>query len=427
MRNQEVMIERLTELVSIPSVSGEGEGEYPFGKAPYDALVYVLNLCEAYGFTTKQCGNHCGYAQIGEGEELFGILVHLDVVPPGDGWDTNPYQVTKKEGKLFGRGVVDDKGPVMAVIHAMKELVEDQISLKKRVRIIFGTSEETGGEEDLKVYTENEELPAMGFTPDADFPVVYLEKAICEIQLCMPLESSGLIHAVGGNAPNMVADKCKLSYACNGKEIVIEANGKSAHGSMPWLGENAIGKCMELIEESARKQGVRVPIAEFYNQCIAMSTDGNGLDCNFVDEESGATTVNPGMIEVKEDNVLITLDIRCAIGCTKEQVLASIENKVKSYGLQTKMTFWSDFVYMNKESELIKNLMSVYRDITGTQQEPLIMGGGTYARSMKNIVAFGPVFPGRECMEHQPNEYIYIEDLMMAKEIYYEAIRRLCQ
>lgn len=427
MRNKDVMIDRLRELVSIKSVSGPAQGEYPFGKDPYDALVYALELCKSYGFATKQCGNYCGYAEIGEGEELFGILVHLDVVPAGDDWDSEPFDVVERDGKLFGRGVIDDKGPAIAVIHAMKELLDDGVVLKKRVRIIFGTSEETGDEEELNIYKQEEELPTMGFTPDADFPVVYLEKGIGEIELRMNMEEAGLTRATGGNAPNMVPDKCNLGFLCGEEEVIVECKGKSAHGSMPWLGENAIGKAMKQVADCAAEHNGTIPIAEFYNTCIGMTIDGVGLHCDFEDEQSGGTTVNPGMIALVDNDVVITLDIRCAVSCTEEALLSRILEVVKPYGIKAELTYWCDAVFMDKESEFVQTLMEVYCDVTGAKAEPLVMGGGTYARSMDNIVAYGPTFPGRECTEHQANEYIYIEDLMKAKKIYYEAILKMCR
>ncbi len=415
MKNQDLVLKTLGELVSIPSVSDAPEGDYPFGKAPYDALQYALTLCKSYGFTTKQCGNHCGWAEIGTGDEMFGILVHLDVVPAGQGWRTDPFAVTQIDGKLYGRGVIDDKGPAIAVIHAMKEVLEDKLPLSRRVRIIFGTSEETGDEEDLALYKATEELPTLGFTPDADFPVVYLEKGIGEIALSIPLSAAGIQDAEGGNAPNMVPDSCTITV--DGRKIT--ATGKSAHGSMPWLGENAIGKAMAQL-------GSSTSLSKFYNDCIGMSTDGAGLNCNFHDEQSGDTTVNVGMIEVMVDSVVLTLDIRCAVSCTPDLLLHAIQDVVAPYGMSGELTFWSAPVYMDEHSAFVQHLMSVYRRVTGRDDAPLRMGGGTYARAMDNIVAFGPVFPGRECTEHQANEYIALADLMQAKEIYYQTIAEMC-
>lgn len=414
------LINDLATLIAIPSISTDPEGDYPFGKAPFDALQCALNLCQSYGFATKQCGNHCGWAEIGQGADIFGILVHLDVVPAGEGWETDPFTLVEKDGKLFGRGVIDDKGPAIAVIHAMKAIVDKKIPLTKRVRLIFGTSEETGSDADLAVYKQTEELPTMGFTPDADFPVVYLEKGIGEVELSMDLTASGIFGATGGNAPNMVPDSCTLTYEKDGQVMTVTTTGKSAHGSMPWLGENAIGKAMAQLPDT-------LPIAKFYNQIIGMTIDGLGLNCHFADQDSGGTTVNPGMIAVVDGRVVITLDIRCAISATAQRLEQAIQKAVVPYGIEAKLTFWSDPVYMDKESPFVQSLMQVYQDVTGVDMQPLIMGGGTYARSMDNIVAFGPVFPGRECTEHQANEYIYLTDLLQAKEIYHQAICHLCK
>ena len=170
------MLQDLKGLVSIESVSGQPEGELPFGEGPHLALEYCLDLCSKLGFRTGRCENYMGYAEIGEGDKLMGILVHLDVVPAGPGWTVEPFDATIKGDRIYGRGVIDDKGPAIAAIYAMKELADSGKPLGKRVRIIFGCSEETGEWKDMEYYKAHEELPDFGFTPDADFPLIYAEK-----------------------------------------------------------------------------------------------------------------------------------------------------------------------------------------------------------------------------------------------------------
>lgn len=410
------MLKDLKKLVSIESVSGQAEGEYPFGKGPYLALDYCLNLCDQLGFRTKRCENYMGYAEIGEGEKLMGILVHLDVVPAGPGWTVEPFDLTVRNDRIYGRGVIDDKGPAVAAIYAMKELLDSGKPLGKRIRIIFGCSEETGEWVDMEYYKAHEELPDFGFTPDADFPLIYAEKGILDLILKMPKDQSDLVSVAGGEAPNMVAGKCEAVYLQeDGTEAVLMREGKSAHGSMPWLGTNAIGLVMK--ELPGR-------FAKFYNETIGETYDGSLLNCKLSDEQSGEITINPGVIKTDDEWVYLALDIRYPISFTEEEVTSRITERVKAYGVETIVAGGERSVFLDKDSEFIKGLLAAYREVTGYDTEPMVMGGGTYARAMDNIVAFGPVFPGRECTEHQPDEYILIEDLYRAREIYRLAMER---
>lgn len=420
----EVMIADLQKLVSIPSVSGAPEGDYPYGKPCFDALSCALDMCKAYGFRTKQCGMHCGYAEIGQGEDIFGILVHLDVVPAGNSWNFDPFAVTISDEKLYGRGVIDDKGPTVAVIHAMRALADQPLT--KRVRLIFGTSEETGDGGDIAYYRNTEQLPGMGFTPDAEFPVVYLEKPMAKVQLSMPLGASGLDSACGGVAANMVADACTLTCVHDGQRFTVHGTGKSAHGSLPWMGKNAIADAMAQACQLGKTHGFATPFATFYDACIGDTTDGSRLGCNFSDAESGKTSVNVGLIEQIGEEIVITLDIRCALCCDAKTLLEAITARVTPFGIHAKLTHWADAVHMDKTSAFIQTLMDVHQQATGDTTQPLVIGGGTYARQMPNIVAFGPMFTGRECTEHQPNEYMLVEDFMRIQEIYREAIWRMC-
>ncbi|QAT42168.1 Sapep family Mn(2+)-dependent dipeptidase [Aminipila luticellarii] len=412
------MLLHLKELVSINSVSGPPEGKYPFGKGSFDALQYCLELCKKFGFQTKQCENYMGYAEIGQGDEIMGILVHLDVVPASSGWDCEPFDVTVKEDRVYGRGVIDDKGPAVAVIYAMKELLDSGKPLSRRIRLLFGCTEETGDWPDMEYYKQHEELPDFGFTPDADFPLIYAEKGILILQLKMKREESGIQNAKAGDAPNMVASHCEVTaLGLDGREVTIVRDGKSAHGSMPWLGANAIGLVMK--ELPGR-------FAEFYNENFGQTWDGALLNCKLQDEQSGEITINPGMLISDEQWIKLVLDIRYPVSYTQEDIVNRITSKVANYGITAEILGGEKPVFMDKHSEFIQSLLKAYRDVTGDSTEPMTMGGGTYAKAMEHIVAFGPTFPGRECTEHQPNEYIFIEDLYKAREIYRLAMERAC-
>lgn len=412
------LIQDLKTLVSFNSVSVKGDNEAPFGRGVKDALKATLDICKKYGFETEMCGNYCGYAQIGKGDKLIGILTHLDVVPPGKGWNTDPFDLNESEGKLFGRGVIDDKGPTIAAIHAVKELLEENGEPNKRIRLLFGCSEENGNWEDIEYYKANYEHPDYGFTPDADFPVVYGEMGIAHVLLCTNLKQSGILEITGGNAPNMVPDYAECKITQNGKVTKVSAKGKSAHGSMPYLGDNAIGNLMEKLD---------CPLANEYNKYIGKTTDGSLLGCNFCDEESGALTLNPGVIKTNGTDIEIILDIRCPVTYSKEGLTDAISSKLLDSIFDVKLISWEPAVYNDKDGELVSALMKAYKKVSGRDDLPMTMGGGTYARALKNIVAFGPVFPGRECTEHQANEYIIKSDLFLAKDIYKHALENLLE
>ncbi len=409
------MIEALKGLLKIESVAEHGKDGYPYGPGPAAALDYVLQLCSSLGFRTENADGKYGYAEIGEGEELIGILCHLDVVPAGKGWNYPPFDGTLCDGRLYGRGTLDDKGPAIANIFAMKDLLDSGKPLNKRIRIIFGQTEENGDWYDMEAYKEHEELPVCGYTPDGDFPAIYVEKGLMLVTVTADLEGSGLRELSAGNAPNMVPDFCR---AVTDDGIEYETGGKAAHGSAPWAGENALTKMMEqLAGESA--------FAKMYMDLIGYDVYGGGISCDFSDEESGRLSLNCGLVKVEDGKLSVYLDIRYPVSCSPEQITENIRRAAEAYGAEAECIHVKSPVYLDKDGPVMRCLLSAYREVTGDMSEPLIIGGGTYARAMDNIIAFGPNFPDHENREHKENEYILTEDFLALREIYRKALENL--
>lgn len=428
---QAQMIQTVKQLIRIPSVKAEGTEGMPFGKGVADCLEYALKLCESFGFRTKNCNGYAGYAEAGEGDEMLGILTHLDVVPAGNDWTYPPFGGEIHDGKLYGRGAIDDKGPAVAAIYALKSVLDSGAALKKRVRLIFGTDEESDWE-DMKYYTEHEEHPTCGFTPDADFPVIYGEMGILQFDLVSDGDSEIKGNFIrGGEASNVVPDRCRAVMALKaGGTEEIEEKGISAHASTPEAGENAISKVMERLYEI--KAGGELDCSEvmnrlidFYHDKIGFCLHGEKINCDLQDEPTGRLTFNAGVIDASDGKVSLSIDMRCPVSYSKEEILPRLEKEAGEYGFSIENIYYLEPVFLDKNSDFIKKLLKVYGDATGDCREPLTMGGGTYARAMPNIVAFGPLFPGREAMEHRKDEFIFLDDLFQIVEIYAEAIKAL--
>lgn len=425
MRDNQEMLARLGELVAINSVAGlDCSEQAPYGTGPAAALEQVLELCASLGFRVKNCDGQVGWAEIGQGEEMVGILCHLDVVPAGEGWDYEPYALTVVGDRAYGRGVTDDKGPAMCCIYAMKDLLDAGVSLKRRIRIIFGLSEETGDWVDMAYYAAHEELPVFGITPDADFPAIYGEKGILSMDLAMPLKESGLLDAAAGTAVNVVPARCRVTYAgADGKPVTVCTEGKAAHGSTPEDGKNAISAAMEQL---AAVPDLSSSFVSFYQKYIGWDYYGGKMGCGLEDDKSGKLTLNAGVLEVRGEDLVLSLNIRNPVTFTSEDVLGPVRAAAETCGMTVTLTEENHPVYMDKNGPVISALLEVYREVTGDREsQPTVIGGGTYARAMDNIVAFGPMLPGRELTEHMNNEYALVEDLYLCREIYRRALEKL--
>jgi predicted dipeptidase len=426
----------LIDLVRIPSVLHESAGEYPFGAAIDQALRRALKIADELGFRTQYGdGGYYGYAETGSGEELVGILGHLDVVPAGrlEDWEIGPFDPVEIEGKLYGRGTQDDKGPMVAAMFAVKALIDAGVKFNKRVRLIFGTDEETLWR-CINRYKESEEHPDMGFSPDARFPLTYAEKGLLQLNL-EGANTSGLSLS-GGSAFNAVPDSIlytgsrqddlakqldELGFAYDRKEDGIEVKGKAAHAMLAEEGVNAIARlCLALHTMDVEGKAVHFMAQEIGEDPFATRIFG---EC--ADDPSGKLKFNVAKIHLGSVEQL-SIDCRIPVTLAKEEIVSKLSAAASRYGLDYKEFDWLAPIYVPRDSALIRTLMGVYHRLTGDEvSEPISSGGATYARAFDNCVAFGALFPGELLTEHQPNERAVLENLYRAMEIYAHTIYEL--
>jgi predicted dipeptidase len=433
---REPLKEALKELVRIPSVCDKGAGGYPFGEPIEQALRKALQIAAGLGFRTR-CGDggYYGLAEAGEGEEMLGVLGHLDVVPPGkrEDWTHDPFDPVERDGKLYGRGTQDDKGPMMAALFAVKALMDAGVTFNTRVRFIFGTDEETLWR-CINRYKELEELPYMGFSPDSRFPLTYAEKGLLQLILEGPNESGLTLQ--GGSAFNAVPDSVSyagerqyelahalaaMGFAFTRSAAGIEVQGKAAHAMMPEAGINAIARlCMGLDAIGVDSRAVRFVAREIGEDPFATNIFGYCAD-----EPSGMLKFNVGKISLADSEELF-IDTRLPVTVSKEAIVARLRERAARYGLRYREFDWLPPIYLPRDHFMIETLMKVYREVTGDLvSEPVSSGGATYARAIDNCVAFGALTVDEPLTEHQPNERVVLENLYKAMEVYAHAVYEL--
>lgn len=419
---EEDYLKDLAALIAIPSVQGENEEGAPFGQEPKRVLETFLSIAKRMGFHTVNVDNVAGYVEIGVGDEMVACVCHLDVVPAGSGWKHDPWELNRDGDTLSGRGVMDNKGPALACLYAMKALREDDSFFpKRRIRLIVGINEESGSQ-CLAHYGNVEEIPVGGFTADACFPAIYAEKGIARLKLTMKRNTEDAIkEASAGHAVNMVPGSCEVLLKDN---TSISYQGQMAHASRPEDGLNAIALAMDALAESFEEDGREDTFVAFFNVVIGQETDGQSIGLGFCDE-TGATTVNAGILSIDEKEASVSLDIRYPAHFDYEEAKERVANIVKPYGVEAVWESHTPPLYLPKASPLIQTLTDTYTDLTGTSGEALATGGGTYARALSNICAFGPAFPGQPDVSHQANEHVEITELLAGASLYQEALKRL--
>ena len=423
----------LSDLIAIPSVKGEPEKDAPYGKHPKQALTYFLDRASSDGFITENVGNKAGFVQWGTKGPLVAVLGHLDVVPEGSNWNTDAFTLTSDDKTFYGRGVVDDKGPVVSAYMAMLRFKENHPDPDYRVRLIVGTDEEHGSS-CMARYCETEELPDIGFTPDAEFPCIFAEKGIYQMHFEAIPDGKFTLH--GGNAANMVPPYCECIDLITNKGICTK--GVQAHASHPDLGINAIDLMLDKIDPSILSSSPLLLLMKKYFS----KESSTPFSSFFGSDTSGSMTTNVGIVDISTDHAGLHVDIRFPVTLDAIDVRKKLDEIASEYGVRVVDDSVQPPLFKDKESKQISVLSDIYnsccesfaflpeeaeareREISKTA-EPIAIGGGTYARTMPNIVAFGPQLPWAKDQCHQANESILKENLYLLVPMYEEALEKL--
>ena len=447
--HQKELIQLIQEILKLPSVKKEALPNYPFGQDIGLCLETVLSKAKEMGFHTVNLDGYVAYAEYGQGEEYIGIVGHLDVVPEGDGWTYPPYGAEIHNGVLYGRGVLDNKSPILSCLFAVKTLMDLQVKSNYRVRIIFGTDEESGFH-DIPYYLNKEKAPLMGFTPDCKYPVVYGENGVLRASISQKTYSDKaiLLKKINGDfLSSVVPDFCEfvfelsdptmditsLEYLSQQKNITISREhnllkiaykGVRAPANNPYLGDNAIIGLLGILPTNFLQN---TNIEHFTQQITSSLQDiyGSGLEINFHDDHTGDLMITVYDLYLEDDSLSLKMTLRYPINCPIDDRLNTLKNTFKTSEFQ--IITHMPAVNFPLDHPMIVELSKAYEEITHLNSDPVTTTGGTYAKVMPNIVAFGPSFPGERGIAHNSDEYMAIDHIILNTKIYAYAIYRLTQ
>lgn len=426
----------LKKLIKCESVLKEynPKSDMPFGKGAKDALEILLKKAKEDGFKIKNIDNYAGHISFGDGEETLGILAHLDVVPVKlEEWNTYPFELVFKDDKMYGRGTLDDKGPLVSAYIAMKALKDLGFKPKKEIRLIAGCDEESGSR-CLKHYYEYEKKPELAFSPDAGFPLIYGEKGMMSYDIIGKLKDDVIVEFICGDRYNIVPSKAMMkinldlknefylflkenNYNGEIKDDYYIAYGIASHAAVPEKGLNAA-----YILFSFLKKYTNSTLSKFIDEYFLFDVYGEKIGYKMYDEEMKDLTSNLAIVNIKDNEFKIGINCRLPLDDGFSLIKASLDKACKKYGYNYNVLFESPRHYVSKDSFLVKTLMNAYKEVTLDITDAITIGGGTYARELENAVAFGPLKPNREDVCHIANEYMYIDDFIDAIKIYTKAI-----
>lgn len=457
------IVKDICELIAIKSVKSEPLPGKPFGAGIAVALDYMLRKGEELGFRSKNIGGYAGHVEYGEGEEIIAVLVHLDTVAAGEGWSTNPFEGVIHGDLITGRGASDNKGPAVVALYALAALRDAVVNPHRRIRIIFGTDEESGMS-DMDKYFEQEPLPLYSFTPDASYPIIHAEKGYLVItleQMCSVKQETNdvshqrqtIVEVKGGEAPNVVPDQCaakldlssmdatvlsellrlaeqnnQVTVEVNEQQAIVRMKGKTGHGSYPPSGVNAIAKLLKLLHHV----GLLPPdsFLRFLNERIGEEAFGQSLGIACEHPTYGKLTVNLASMHVHEGKETAVLNVRYPVTEDGGRLLQQLSKKLENWQIRMRVDHHLPPLYVSEDAPLIRKLSEAYESVMGEPAKLLSIGGGTYARKLRGTgVAFGAGFPGRQHGPgpHQPNECVSISDLLQHGQICTQALYMLQQ
>ncbi|MGF0057597.1 dipeptidase [Limosilactobacillus reuteri] len=433
---QKAAVKTLERLISVPSYNQPAEEGAPFGKGIRNALDEMMKICDELSFKTyEDPDGYYGYAEVGSGDKIFGVICHLDTVPAGDlgKWKHNPFKGTVINDAVYGRGSQDDKGPGIAALYAVKALMDQGYHFNQRIRFIYGTDEEILWR-GIAEYNKKEAPIDSGISPDAEFPLIYAEKGLQQSYLVSPgtdqlkLNLKNAFNAVPDSAvyDGPKQDEVKVALDKHGFEYTSDDNsitviGKSVHAMMAPKGTNAVLRLAIALDDVFDFKPL-----DFIGKLFKEGATGSNV-LGDVRDESGQLTFNISSLEINENETRMQIDLRIPVTVDRDNLLAKLSKQVAAYDLKYVHFDYLAPLYVPKDSKLVRTLMKVYKEQTGdVDAEPQISGGATFARTMNNCVAFGGMLPTTPDYMHQANEQWPLSDMYKAMEIYAQAIKKLC-
>ena len=438
----------IQEIIKIKTVKEESTLGAPFGLGLKKGLEETLNIARDLGFKTVNLDNYIGYAEFGAGEDYIGILGHIDVVPEGDHskWSVYPYSGEIVGKNMISRGALDNKGPIISALHAMKALKECIPSFNHRVRVIFGTNEESG-DEDIKYYLSKEKAPKYAFTPDGQFPVVFSEKGIYTFSFKDRFikENTSILDIVGGIRSNVVPEEARVflkkdiydralkelenfkeapcAFEVLEKESFLEivCKGIPAHASSPQRGVNPITWLFRFLNKIISERDSLKRFVNFMDGVVGIETDGSGLNIKTKNEETGDLTLSCGIVKIITENpsaISVKFNIRYPINTDESYLDSTLYKVAKESGIEFIKENHNAPLYFSKEHPLVKKLQKVFKEVTNRDDKPVALGGGTYAKLMPNTVAFGPNFKEFKGNPHGFDEKMDIDMLKQGMLMY---------